>query len=68
MRVCSPTTSASQRATKLLGGGVEAYNERSLHIKYRSQGVQTFYGSSPSTQDLMGYTISPEVPESTGNA
>ena len=32
-------------------GGVEAYNERSLHVKYRSQGVQTsFYESTPSAK------------------
>ena len=64
-----PTTSASRRATKPVCGGVEAYNERSLRVKYRNQGVQTsFYESTPSAQDLMGNTISPGAPESTVNA
>ena len=36
-------------------GGVEAYNEQSLHVKYRSQGVQTsFYKSTPSAQGPPG--------------
>ena len=34
---------------------MEGYNERSLCVKYRSQGVQTsFYESTPSTRDLLG--------------
>ena len=37
-----PTISASRGKTMPVCGGVEAYNERSLHVKYRSQGVQTF--------------------------
>ena len=58
-----PTTSASRRATKPVCGGVEAYNERSLRVKYRNQGVQTsFYESTPSAQDLMG-NRSPQEPQ-----
>ena len=35
-------------------GEVEAYNERSLRVKYRSQGVQTsFYESTPSASDRL---------------
>ena len=68
MRTYSPTTSASQRATKPVCGGVEACNEGSLCVMYRNQGVQTsLYESTPSAQDLMGNTISPGAPESTGN-
>ena len=65
-----PTTSASQWETNPVCGGVKAYYERSLHIKYGyRQGVQTsFYESTPSTEDPMGNTISPGAPRSTGNA
>ena len=39
---------------------VETYNEPSLRIKYRSQGVQTlFYESNPSTSTPLGDQISP---------
>ena len=69
MRAYSPATSAIRRVTKPVCGGVEAYNERSLRVKYRNQGVQTsFYESTPSSQDLIGNMISPGAPESTGNA
>ena len=41
---------------------MEAYNERSLRVKYRNKGVQTsFYESTPSTQDPQGNKISPGV-------
>ena len=50
-------------------GGVEAYNERSLHVKYRGQGVQTsFYESTPSTQDPLGNTTSQGFTEDSVNA
>ena len=40
-------------------GGVEAYNERSLYVKYSSQGVQTsLYESTASTQGSLGNKIS----------
>ena len=43
-----PTTGSSRRETERVSGGVEAYNEWSLCLKYRSQGVQTsFYESTP---------------------
>ena len=49
-------------------GGVEAYNERSLCVKYRDQGVQTsFYESTPSAQDPVGNKISLGAPEDPGN-
>ena len=39
---------------------METYNERSLRIKYRSQGVQTsFYESTPSTSNPLGDQIPP---------
>ena len=39
---------------------METYNERSLRIKYRSQGVQTsFYESTPSPLNSLGDQISP---------
>ena len=61
MSVCSPPTiDSSQRETEQICGGVETYNEQSLHIKYRSQGVQTsFYKSTPSTSNPLGYQIYP---------
>ena len=50
-------------------GGVEAYNERSLCVKYRSQRVQTsFYESTPSASDSLGNTIPQRVTEDSGNA
>ena len=49
-------------------GRVQVYNERSLHTKFCSQGIQTsFYESTPTTQDPVGNTISPRPPGSTGN-
>ena len=45
------------------------YNERSLRVKYRSQGVQTsFYESTPSAQDPLGGTNSQGLTEDSGNA
>ena len=45
-------------------GGVEVYNERSLRVKYSSQGVQTsFYESTPSVEDPMGDTTFQEFTE-----
>ena len=39
---------------------METYNERSLRLKYRSQGVQTsFYESTPSTPNPLGDQIPP---------
>ena len=50
-------------------GGVEVYNERSLRVKYSSQGVQTsFYESIPSAQDPLGDTTSHGFTEDSGNA
>ena len=47
------------RETEQFCGGVETYNERSLCIKYRSQGVQTsFYESTPSPSNPLGDQIS----------
>ena len=67
MRACPPNQ--CQSGGDYTCGGVEAYNERSLHVKYRSQGVQTsFYESTPSAQDLLGNTPSQEFTEDSGNA
>ena len=53
-----PTTNASRRETERVCGGVEAYSERSLSVKYRNQGVQTsFYESTPSTRNPVGNTV-----------
>ena len=50
-------------------GGVEAYNERSFCVRYRSQGVQTpFYESTPSASDSLGNTFPPGDIEDPGNA
>ena len=50
-------------------GGMEAYNERSFCVKYRSQGVQTsFYESTPSASDSLGNSISQKVTEDSANA
>ena len=55
-----PPNDSSRRETEQFCGGVETYNERSLRAKYRSQGVQTsFYESTPSTSNSLGYQISP---------
>ena len=60
MRVCSPTIDSSRRETEQICGGVETYNERSLRLKYRSQGVQTlFYESTPSMPNPLGDQIPP---------
>ena len=49
--------------------GVEAYNEQSFCVKYRSQGVQTsFYESTPSASDSLGNTIPPRETEDSENA
>ena len=64
-----PTISASWRTTMPFCGGVEAYNERSLRVRYRSQGVETsFYHSTPSAQDPLGCTNSQGLTEDSGNA
>ena len=69
MRVCLHTISASRGTTVPFCGGVEAYNERSLRVKYHSQGVQTsFYKSTPSAQDPQGGTNSQGLTEVSGNA
>ena len=69
MRACPPTISASRGTTMPVCGGVEVYNERSLRVKYRSQGVQTsFYESTPSAQDPLGDTTSQGFTEDSGNA
>ena len=58
--VLPPTIDSSRRKTEQICGGVEMYNERSLRLKYRSQGVQTlFYESTPSTPDPLGDQIPP---------
>ena len=50
-------------------GRMEAYNERSLCVKYRNKGVQTsFYESTPSTQDPLGNKISPGAQRNSGHA
>ena len=50
-------------------GRVEVYNERSLCVKYHSQGVQTsFYETTPSASDSLGNTIPPGDIEDPGNA
>ena len=50
-------------------GGVEAYNERSLCVKYRSQWVQTyFYEFTPSAQGPLADTTSQRLTEDSGNA
>ena len=49
-----PTTRASLWETKPVCEGVEAYNKRSLHLKYRIS------GSTPSTQIPIGNTTPPE--------
>ena len=49
-------------------GGVEAYNEQSLHVNFYSQGVQTsFYESTSSASDSLGNTIPLRVTEDSGN-
>ena len=51
-----------------LCGGAEAYNERSLCVKYLNQGVQTlFYESTPSTQDPLGNKISSGARRNSGH-
>ena len=53
--------------TEQICGGVETYNERSLHLKYRSQGVQTsFYESTPSTPNPLGDQIPQGLEEIVG--
>ena len=50
-------------------GGVEAYNEGSFHVRYRSRGVHTsFYESAPSASDSLGNTIPPGDTHDPGNA
>ena len=64
-----PTIGASRGMTMPFCGGVEAYNERSLCVKYRSQEVQTsFHESTPSPQDPLGGTNSQGLTEDSGNA
>ena len=53
--------------TEQICGGVETYNERSLRLKYRSQGVQTsFYESTPSTPNPLGDQIPQGLEEIVG--
>ena len=64
-----PTISASQGTTMPVCGRVEAYNERSLHVrvKYHSQGVQNlFYESTPSAAGPLGDTTSQRFTEDSG--
>ena len=71
MRACPPPTiSASRGMTMPFCGGVEAHNERSLRVKYRSQGVQTsFYESTPSAHAPPPSKFRfPKVIEDSGNA
>ena len=69
MRVCSPKNDSSRRETEQFCGGVETYNERSICIKYRSQGVQTsFYESTPSPSNSLGDQISPGSRRDFGHA
>ena len=69
MRVCFLTIRASRGMTMPVCGGVEGYNERSLCVKYHSQGVQTsFYEPTPSASDSLGYAIPERVTEDSGNA
>ena len=66
---CPPTISASRGMTMPFCGGVEAYNERSLRVKYCSQEVQTsFYESNPSAEDPLGSIICQGLTEDSGNA
>ena len=67
--VIFPTISSSQGTTVSVCGGVEAYDEGSFCVKYRSQGVQTsFYESTPSASDSLGNKIPPRDTEDSGNA
>ena len=64
-----PTVSSSRGMTVSVCGWVEAYNERSFCVKYRSQGVQTlFYESTPSASNSLGHTIFQGETEDSGNA
>ena len=64
-----PRIGANRGMTMPVCGWVEAYNERSLCVKYCSQGVQTsFYESTPSASDSLGNTIPQRVTEDSGNA
>ena len=57
-KVKYPSDPSSRRETEQICGGVETYNERSLRLKYLSQGVQTsFYESTPSTPNPLGDQI-----------
>ena len=69
MRSAPPTISSSRGMPVPVCGGVEAYNERSFYVKYRSQGVQTsFHESTPPTSDSLANTIPPRDTEGSGNA
>ena len=66
--MCSPITAVSRRETERVCAGVELYNERSLCVKYHSQGVQTSFYESTSTQDPVGNNISPGARRNSGHA
>ena len=69
MRACPPHNQCQLGTTMPVCGGVEAYNKRSLCVKYRSQGVQAlFYESTPSAQYSLGNTYSQGFTEDSGNA
>ena len=69
MKASPPTISTSRGTTVPVCLGMEAYNERSFCVKYRSQGVQTsFYESTPSASDSLGNSISQKVTEDSANA
>ena len=69
MRACFPHNRCQSGTTMPVCGGVEAYNERALCVKYRSQGLQTsFYESIPSVSDPLGNSIPQWVAEDLGNA
>ena len=69
MRACFPHNYGQSGTTMPVCERVEAYNERSLCVKYHDQGVQTsFNESTPSDHGPMGNRISPVAPEDPGNA
>ena len=68
MRASFPHNQFQSSMTVSVYGGVEVYKERSFCVKYRSQGVQTwFYESIPSASDSLGNAIPPGGIEDPGN-
>ena len=67
MKMCSPPEPAAVGGR--LSEFVEGWNERSLCVKYRSQGVQTsFYESTPPTRDPLGNKIPSGAQRNSGHA